>query len=215
MCSQQCCASPAGSLILLCSGRSPQSSRETKGVRLGKSWPSHQGARLSTHFQISCWEHGGLCVWAEMVWHWGTFSLSVCVAQMDFVRVPQPNTWLDQTDCLQKILRLLFDFFFFFFGCVLDNFSFKVKQSFWNVHCCWWTVYIMTRRTQVIKKICNCIERIQRYVTLLSHISNLYKYSAPSRYFSSEFSYESSLSAQHMWIWGFALIFPCRFGQAW
>lgn len=47
---------------------------------------------------------------------------------------------------------------------------------------------------------------IQNCATLLSHISNLNKYSAPSQCFDSGFSFESSLSAQRMWIWGFAPI---------
>lgn len=57
-------------------------------------------------------------------------------------------------------------------------------------------------------------EIIQKYATLLCHISNLNKYSAPSQCFGSEFSSASPLSAQHMWIWGFALMLPRRFGRA-
>lgn len=45
------------------------------------------------------------------------------------------------------------------------------------------------------------------HVTVLSNIYNLNNYAASSQYFGSEFSFQSSLSARHVWIWGFVLIF--------
>lgn len=83
------------------------SSTETRGVSPGWKPPSHRGVWFCTHFQVSYTEER---VWVWM-WHWETRRLSLCVAQMDFVRFFEPKAWLGlkqtQTDSIFRKYSLV------------------------------------------------------------------------------------------------------------
>lgn len=155
---------------------------------------------LCTHFQISSWENGGVCVCVGG----GGVALrdmqSVRVCCLDgFLCESQTHDWASntQTDNVSKNTPNSF-FSPMILHSKYNNFIVFAEQAL-QFHQCYKTFVWLYLNINV---------------TFLSHISNLNKYSALSQCSGREFSFESSLSARHMWIWGFSLLLPCRFGPA-